>query len=108
MIYTVEQLRSIVTPVAEKYKLKSIWVFGSYARGEATDISDVDLLIDYSGSSLSGIFSWVQICDDLQDTIQKKIDLVSVNSLKETRTQKKTPNLAANIERDKVIIFESD
>ncbi len=34
--YTIEEIRRRVTPVAEKYRLAAVWLFGSYARGEAT------------------------------------------------------------------------
>lgn len=46
MIYTVEEIRRCITPVAVRYRLKAVYLFGSYARGEATDESDIDLLID--------------------------------------------------------------
>lgn len=46
MIYTVEEIRRRITPVAVRYLLKAVYLFGSYARGEATDESDIDLLID--------------------------------------------------------------
>ena len=44
MVYTVEQIRSIASPIAQAYGVKSLSLFGSYARGEATDDSDIDLL----------------------------------------------------------------
>lgn len=46
MIYTVEEIRRRITPVAVRYRLKAVYLFGSYARGEVTDESDVELLID--------------------------------------------------------------
>ena len=46
MIYTEEEIRLCITPVAVRYRLKAVYLFGSYARGEATDESDIDLLID--------------------------------------------------------------
>ena len=36
MVYTLEQLREKITPIAEKYRIPAVYVFGSYARGEAT------------------------------------------------------------------------
>lgn len=46
MIYTAEEIRRCITPIAVRYRLKAVYLFGSYARGEATDESDIDLLID--------------------------------------------------------------
>ncbi|MDR1676868.1 MAG: nucleotidyltransferase domain-containing protein [Deltaproteobacteria bacterium] len=65
MIYTLEQLKELITPIAKKYKLKSLWVFGSYARGEATEASDVDFLIDYTDSIIEDLYDLVSIGDEL-------------------------------------------
>ena len=43
-IYTIDEIREKVKPIAEKYGIEKVWLFGSYARGEATEESDVDLL----------------------------------------------------------------
>ena len=42
MIYAVEEIKSIVLPVAQKYQLRAVYLFGSYARGTATENSDID------------------------------------------------------------------
>lgn len=44
MIYTIEQIRDIASPIAAAYGVKSLSLFGSYARGEATEDSAVQLL----------------------------------------------------------------
>lgn len=46
MIYTAEEIRRRITPVAVRYRLKAVYLFGSHTRGEATDENDIDLLID--------------------------------------------------------------
>lgn len=46
MIYTAEEIRRRITPIAVRYRLKAVYLFGSYARREATDESYVELLID--------------------------------------------------------------
>lgn len=45
-MYTVESLKPILIPIAQRYGIKRMSVFGSVARGEATEKSDVDLLVD--------------------------------------------------------------
>ena len=75
MIYTIEQIRSIAAPIAARYGVNSVFLFGSYARGEATDMSDVDLLIDrgdvISGFKLGGLYA------DLQESLGKDLDMVT-------------------------------
>lgn len=46
MVYSIEQIRRITQPIAAAYGIRSMRLFGSYARGEATEDSDVDILID--------------------------------------------------------------
>ena len=46
MIYSLGELKRIIEPIASKYDISLVYLFGSYARGEATDSSDVDILID--------------------------------------------------------------
>ena len=57
MIYTLEEIRSRVTPIAKQYELKAVYLFGSYARGDADENSDIDLLVDTAGTALTSLFS---------------------------------------------------
>lgn len=45
MVYTTEQLSQIILPILKKYSAQSALLFGSYARGQATHASDIDLLV---------------------------------------------------------------
>lgn len=81
MIYTLDEIRQRIRPVAEKYHLRAVYVFGSYARGEARENSDIDLLVDLTGADLSGFFAIGGLYNDLETALQKKIDLVTTESL---------------------------
>ena len=66
-VYTIDEIIELITPVAKRYAVASVWLFGSYARGEATCDSDVDLLIDggaiHSLYQLSAfILTWKTCC----------------------------------------------
>ena len=69
------QLRSL----ASQYGLTSIRVFGSMARDDANNLSDVDFLVDASGP-VSG-FALGALLMDAQDLLGRKVDIVTVNSL---------------------------
>lgn len=45
-VFTIEHIISLVKPIAEKYHVKNIYLFGSYARGEVDTDSDLDFLVD--------------------------------------------------------------
>ena len=79
MIYTIDEISSRIRPVAEKYHLKAVYLFGSYARGEAREDSDIDLLVDLSGADLSGflrlvgsIMTWRQLCRKKSISLQQR------------------------------------
>lgn len=78
-IYTIEQIRSCVMPIAEKYGASKIYLFGSYARGEATANSDIDLRIEKG--KLCGLIALAALHEDLEDALGKKVDLLTTGSL---------------------------
>ena len=80
MVYTLDEIAQRIRPVAEKYHLRAVYVFGSYARGEAREDSDVDLVIDDTDSGLRG-FAYGGLYGDLRDALEKDIDLVPVSGL---------------------------
>ena len=43
-IYTIDEIRQIVKNLTVKYDIENVYLFGSYARGEATEKSDIDIL----------------------------------------------------------------
>ena len=75
------------------------WLFGSCSRGEETEESDLDILVDYDNSQ--GIVSLLRmggILMDLSDLLGRRVDLVENKGLM---------NFArASIERDKILIYE--
>ena len=76
MVYHVDEIRQIVAPIANKYHLKAVYLFGSYARGTATESSDIDLLIDTSGTELKSLFALGALYCDLENARHKPIELI--------------------------------
>ena len=81
MIYTIDEIRKIVRPIAEKYCLPAVYLFGSYARGTAGEKSDVDILVDTTGTQLNSLFALGALYNDLEEALGKRIDLITVNSI---------------------------
>jgi len=78
-VYTIEEIKSIVVPIAKAHSVGRIYLFGSYARGEATPSSDVDLRVDKG--NLRGLFALGALYADLEDGLGKKLDLLTTGSL---------------------------
>lgn len=74
------QRRHEILRLAERYKADNVRVFGSVARGEATDGSDIDLLINTKpGCSL---FDLGGLLEDLKELLGQPVDLVTEDGLK--------------------------
>ena len=73
-IYTMDEITDIVAPVARRYGVERIYVFGSYAKGTADEYSDVDFLI-YPGQ-VRGL-RYGELYTDLSEALEKGIDIVS-------------------------------
>ncbi len=63
----------------EKYPIKSIGLFGSYARNEPTPESDIDVLVAFSSPVGMEI---VDLADDLERILHHKVDLITYNAIK--------------------------
>lgn len=81
MIYTIEEIKRRVLPVIQKYNIPAMYLFGSYARGEATEESDLDFLVDTTGTRLTSLLSLGELYCDLEEIFQKEIDLVTMRSV---------------------------
>ena len=78
MQYTIDEIKEIVTILAARYGADRIYLFGSYARGDANKDSDIDLRIDKGairGLQMGGLAA------DLEDALGIPVDLVPTGSL---------------------------
>ena len=75
-IYSIDELIDIVSPIAKQYDIKMVYLFGSYAHGEATDTSDIDLCIDTE--NLTTLFDSGGLNVDLEKALNKSLDLITV------------------------------
>ena len=81
MIYTLEEIRSRTLPIIQKYHILAMYLFGSYARGQATEDSDLDFLVDTTGTDLTSLLRLGALYCDLEDAFEKRIDLITVRSI---------------------------
>jgi uncharacterized protein len=69
-----------ILAIAEKHGAYNVRVFGSVARGEATEDSDIDFLVDYELEKITPWFP-VSLIHDLEDLLDRKVDVVTAKSL---------------------------
>lgn len=76
-LLTVEKIKEICTPLFERYNVRYAYLFGSYAKGKATEKSDVDLLISMPLNGLR-FYEFVEV---LRESLKKKVDLLDDTQL---------------------------
>ena len=74
-----ETLKRFKPILREKFKVKEIGIFGSYVRGEESEESDVDILVEFDES-----IGWefIDVKEFLEEILGKEVDLVTVGALK--------------------------
>lgn len=103
-VYTIKEISEIVRPIAENCGMGKIFLFGSYARGVATENSDIDLLVDNGNAHGLRFFGF---CGDLERALKTSVDVITMRSLyEEYKNSKYIEKLRAEIERDKVMIYD--
>ena len=80
-VYSLDEIKAIAAPLARQYGVAALYLFGSYARGEATSQSDLDFLVDRTGMedllALGGLYS------DLEKSFDKPLDVLTAQMLSE-------------------------
>lgn len=86
--------------IADYFKTQPIqraWIFGSFARGENTPLSDVDLLVQYSEGGIS-LLKHCAMINDLEELLDRPVDLIEDGTL--------LPFAIESANRDKKLIYE--
>ena len=90
-IYTIDEIRRIADPIARRYHVNALYLFGSYARGEA------DFRVDRSNMTdlleLGGLYS------DLESGFDKKLDVLTTEML--------SPEFLQSIRSEEVLVYAS-
>ena len=73
-IYTIKEIKSIIIPILNKYGINDIYLFGSYARGEAKDSSDIDIYCDKG--NIRTFIDQGLLEDELEEALNKKVDII--------------------------------
>ncbi|MFO8087004.1 MAG: nucleotidyltransferase family protein [Bacteroidales bacterium] len=75
----IQQQREEIIQVAGRHRAVNVRLFGSVARGDENEASDIDMLVDFlPGASL---LDQVALIHDLSDKLQRKVDVVSTRAL---------------------------
>ena len=83
-MYTTDQILSILrnkkSQLQQRYPISELGIFGSYARGDFNEKSDIDILVDFN-ERIDG-FDYIRLAHELEDAFRHKIDIVSRKGIK--------------------------
>ena len=103
--YTIDEIKDRVTPVARKYRLAAVYLFGSYARGEAGAESDIDLLVDLSGTGIDSLFKLGGLYSELEAALDAPIDLITLESMNEPTQRRSQLRFREAVKRERKMIY---
>jgi len=89
-------IRTVIGPIAKSYGVKRIYLFGSYAKGTATEASDIDLLIE-KGKPMS-LLKLSGLRQRVQEALNLSVDLVTTAGIEE--------NFKKEIEGTEILLYE--
>ena len=105
MIYTIGQIPKIVAPIAQKYHVPAVYLFGSYARGDAGEASGLDLLVDTAGTGLTSLMKLGALQVELEAAFQKPVDLLTVSSLEQAPQKPGDASFRRAVLRERVCLY---
>ena len=75
MVYTIDEIKRISVPIAKEYCVNSLSLFGSYARCEANEDSDIDFFFDKG--EVKSLLQYSSLINKLEEAFDCSVDLVS-------------------------------
>ena len=92
---TIDEIRKTVTVISKEYGVENVYLFGSYARGDNNEDSDIDLRIDKG--AIRGLFMLSGFRNKLIDSLGKEVDVLTTQSLDK--------NFLDHIAREEILLY---
>ena len=102
-VYTTKEISDRISPVAKKYDIDRVYVFGSYARGEADENSDIDFYVEYSGNM--GL-KFCSFYSDIEECVGKNVDIITKDALYNPVNMEKNKSLIERILLERKCVYE--
>lgn len=95
---TTEEMTQKIADYLRTQPVRKAWLFGSYARGEEREGSDVDILVNYDRSQRIGLMKIARMMVELEKVLDRPVDLVEEKCL--------LPFARQSVNQDKRLIYE--
>ncbi len=91
----IEELKGRIVPIAKKYGIAKVYLFGSFARGDYHENSDIDLRIEKG--CLKGLIALGGFCEEVESALERSVDVLTTGSLEDDFLEK--------IKQDEVLLY---
>ena len=96
---TLDDLKRLVTPACQEFNVTRLDAFGSVARGEAVDGSDVDLLVEFREPTTKTAKRFFGLLHKLEDTLGCQVDLLTISGLR-------NPFFKKRVLEERILLYE--
>lgn len=93
-----KRFNEMLLPIFKRYPVYRAILFGSYARGEETPNSDVDLIIDSRGELIN--INFYALLDEVVEALQTDVDMFEISEIP------KNPEFIESVRREGIILYE--
>ena len=99
VIMSTQVMQKTIADYCKTQPVLKAWLFGSFARGEQTPLSDVDLLVQYDEDGVSLLKHAAMICE-LEKLLDRSVDIVEDGTLR--------PRVRESVNQDRKLIYERE
>ncbi len=98
---TINQIKKLTEPIFKKYKVDRAYIFGSYARGDFNENSDIDIIIE--AKNIRSLLVIGAMLETLKQVLKKEVDLIEEECFNEMDDFEE--EFYNNIKRERVVIY---
>lgn len=99
MILTQENIKQVVQEYFKDKPVNKVYLFGSYARGDADEKSDVDLIVEIDDTKKRlSLFDFIGLQFGIENSLNKKVDLIESHLF--------FPRIKIQVEKEKLILYK--
>ena len=80
-VMDIKKIKEVAVPILRQYGVEKAAVFGSYARGDQNQDSDIDILIEYAPNARKTLLVRARIINELKNALQRDVDVITEKSL---------------------------
>ncbi len=99
----INKIKKLTEPIFKKYGVDKAYIFGSYARGDYNENSDIDIII--TAKNIKSLLIIGSILENLKQVLKKEVDLIEEECFDEDEMDELEREFYNNIKKERVIIY---